>query len=464
MLSYTLYSDRTELFVEFEPLVVGTERRFAAHFTAIGDSFVPIDTGTVTLTLEGSTGRQSITAGHPEVPGIFRLLLRAETAGVYDLAFDIRTPAYTDRIVIRDITVYATESAAQEATEEEPSAGNTISYLKEQAWNIDFANQPVHRAPFYDIVKTSGYIASAPGAEQTIAAKTPGIISFRNRSLIVGSQVHAGERLFTVSSEGFTDTNIPLRLAEAKATLDKAEADYARLEQLLIEQLTTQSEFLEARSEYERARAVHSSLSDTYGGGGHSITTTQTGVIKALLVTPGQYVEAGQPLAVISRYQRLTVKAELSQTAFSRVSHISSANFRVGQDRVYSLGDLNGKVLSATVLAGDSPFIPVWFEIDNREGLIPGTYLEVFIHGPVIENALVIPVSALMEEQGNSYCYVQVAGETFEKRQLILGGNDGRIVQVLSGVSEGERIVTRGAYNIKLSAISGALPEHGHSH
>jgi multidrug efflux pump subunit AcrA (membrane-fusion protein) len=81
-----------------------------------------------------------------------------------------------------------------------------------------------------------------------------------------------------------------------------------------------------------------------------------------------------------------------------------------------------------------------------------------------IANALVIPISALVEEQGTFYAYVQTGGESFEKRELKLGGNDGQHVQILSGISNGERVVTKGAYQVKLATMTGAVPAHGHEH
>ena len=344
------------------------------------------------------------------------------------------------------------------------SNGSAISYLKEQAWKVEFANMPVKRSPFYEVVKTSGMVAAAPGSEQTVAARTPGIVSFTNNSLMVGSPVGAGQRLFTISSKGFTGDNAPLKLQEAKIALDKAKADVERLKKLLDDQLTTQAEFLQAKTALESAQAFYNNITESYGQSGQSIAAGQAGFIKSLLVTPGQFVEAGQPLAVISKNNRLTVKAELSQTAFAKIGSIASANFRVNHKTVYSLKDLNGKVLSVGKFADNSLFIPVWFEIDNREGIIPGTYIEVFIQTNAVNNALVVPTSALMEEQGNYYVYVQTEGESFEKRELRLGGNDGRQVQVLSGLAEGERVVTKGAYNIKLSTASGTMPAHGHEH
>src|SRR5690606_37919284 len=97
-------------------------------------------------------------------------------------------------------------------------------------------------------------------------------------------------------------------------------------------------------------------------------------------------------------------------------------------------------------------------------GIIPGAFAEVYLQTLETKKALVIPVSALLEEQGKFYAYVQVSGEVFQKRDLNLGANNGEQVQVLSGIAAGERVVTKGAYQIKLSTMSGALPAHGHEH
>ena len=82
----------------------------------------------------------------------------------------------------------------------------------------------------------------------------------------------------------------------------------------------------------------------------------------------------------------------------------------------------------------------------------------------VLSKALVIPISALIEEQGIFYVYVQTGGESFEKRSIELGAKDGVRVQVLNGIIEGDRVVTKGAFQIKLSSAAGTIPAHGHTH
>ena len=59
---------------------------------------------------------------------------------------------------------------------------------------------------------------------------------------------------------------------------------------------------------------------------------------------------------------------------------------------------------------------------------------------------------------------MQTSGEGFQKRELITGVNDGMNVQVLAGINEGERVVIKGGYQIKLATKSGKMPAHGHEH
>jgi cobalt-zinc-cadmium efflux system membrane fusion protein len=60
--------------------------------------------------------------------------------------------------------------------------------------------------------------------------------------------------------------------------------------------------------------------------------------------------------------------------------------------------------------------------------------------------------------------YVQVGGESYERRVLALGARSGGWVEVVAGLAAGEHVVIRGAYDIKLAAAGGAVPEHGHAH
>src|SRR5690606_19690502 len=99
--------------------------------------------------------------------------------------------------------------------------------------------------------------------------------------------------------------------------------------------------------------------------------------------------------------------------------------------------------------------IPVTFSAQNNGQLMPGMFLEAFLKTGKKEQALVIPLTSVIEEQGQYFVFIQTGGESFVKRQVQLANNDGVMVEITSGLSVGERIVTNGAYQIKLAAMSG---------
>ncbi len=464
-LSYTLYSEQSELFVEFKPLVVGQTSKFAAHLTLLGENFLPYTEGTVTVSLiQGSQGLKN-TATSPSSPGIFRLALQPTQQGMGKLVFDIRTKDFADQFVIDSIPVYANEKVALDA--QPPTApGSDISYLKEQAWKVEFANAPVKKDSMYDVIKATGEIQSAPGDEVTIAARSNGIVKFVGRNNITGSAVRAGQPMFSITGGEIAFENVESAKQNARAELAIAKAEYERTGELIKDKLITQAEYQNARLRYQQAQIALNNLGRNYSAGGKSLSSSINGFIKNILVSEGEFVAAGQPLATITKNQRLVLRADVSLKDADKLYSIKEANFTIIQNKQsYNTKDLNGKLLAVgKTTAANSPFIPVQFQVDSRPGMLPGSFAEVYLKTTLITDALVIPVSAMVEEQGIFYVYVQTEGESFQKRELKLGANDGQKVQVLSGLAEGERVVTKGGYQIKLAQASGALPAHGHEH
>lgn len=471
-MAFTRYTNKTELFVEFKPLIVGVENKFAAHFTALGETFKAFTEGTITLTVDVNGKQVSVTANAPQVPGIFRLQLTPATEGIAKITFDIKSKNFTDQIIIDSVKVYADEKTAL-ADQPEASVGGDISYLKEQAWKVEFANAPVTKQIFSDIIKTNGQILSAPGDELIVTAKASGIILFTGNKTIIGSEVNAGANLFMIASGELSDGNIDARYRTAKAAFEKAQDDFNRAAELVKDKIISQKDFQQTKLDFESAQTVFNTVAKNYSSNGVSVSAPINGYVKNILVTEGQFVESGTTLAIISKNKKLILQANVSQKYFNKLSSITSANFKTtDSEKIFTTTELNGKVISFGKSASSgSPFIPITFEIDNipaslgqASNLIPGSVVEVYLKSFPIPDALVIPVSSLIEEQGNFFVYVQTEGESFQKREVKLGATDGMNVQLLSGIAEGERVVTKGAYQIKLSQASGTMPTHGHEH
>ena len=191
------------------------------------------------------------------------------------------------------------------------------------------------------------------------------------------------------------------------------------------------------------------------------------GFVKQLFVQNGQYVEAGQPIVSISQNKTLLLRSEVQQKYASILSAINSANIRTLHDnKTYTLEQLNGKVLSfGRTTNSDNYLIPLILQIDNKGDFISGGFVELFLKTLTNTQALTIPNSALLEEQGIYFVYVQITPELFEKREIKPGATDGLRTEILKGITQSERIVTKGAILIKLAQATGALDAHsGHVH
>lgn len=463
---YTLYTDQTELFVEFKPLVLGSRSSFAAHFTRLGERFLPMTEGKVTVSLiVGTTGIRN-SADAPSSPGIFRLALRPTVAGQGRLVFDIESPDGAERIVIEPVTVYPDEASAAAALPVmEPEPGD-ITYLKEQAWKVDFATVPVRREPFRDVIKAAGRLVSAPNDERVVVAGASGTVRFPGSGPVLGSAVGEGADLFVISGGGMASGNPEAAYLEAKAAFEKAEADYRRLSVLAEDNSVSQRELIEAKAAFDIAKARFDPLASRQTADGQRVTSPIRGFVSDIRVRDGQYVEVGAPLAVITANRTLRLEVNLPLRHSQKAASITSATFRIpGSPKIHTLEAFNGTKLSSGNIPGAGfPFIPVSFQLTNNGELMAGSMADVRLKTAPIPEALLIPVSALMEEQGTLYVYVQISGERFVRREVTLGANDGLQAQVLSGVSEGERVVSLGAYRIRLSSVSGELPAHGHEH
>jgi multidrug efflux pump subunit AcrA (membrane-fusion protein) len=143
-----------------------------------------------------------------------------------------------------------------------------------------------------------------------------------------------------------------------------------------------------------------------------------------------------------------------------------SANFKPGYSRrLFKTDELNGRRISfGKTIAEDSYYIPVYFRIDYNQELIDGTYAEVYLIGQKIDNVIVVPNTALMEEYGKIYVFTEDDDGEFIKKYISTGHTNGEFTEVTGGLEENESIVATGAYYIKLSLTNIGAPEHTHNH
>lgn len=354
---------------------------------------------------------------------------------------------------------------AEEAAHEAESHGghsDEIILTPEKAKAAGVMVETVTPGTFREVIPTSGQVLAAQGDENTLVAATAGVVSF-SRTVTEGMSVGRDVELLSVSAENLQDGD-PVK--RARIAYERAKGEYERAEKLIGERIVSEKEFNVLKENYENARIAYEALSPSKAGKGVAVKSPMAGYVKACFVKEGDYVTVGQPLLSVTQTRRLMLRAEVSERYYSRLHNIASANFQTPyDDKVYSLADLKGCLLSFGKSSdGTSYYVPVTFEFDNRGDVIPGSFVEVYLLASERQNVLSVPVSALTEEQGLYFIYCQIDEECYRKQEVTVGANDGKRVEILSGLKGGEKVVTQGAIHVKLASASTAIPGHTHNH
>ena len=339
---------------------------------------------------------------------------------------------------------------------------NEIVFTAEQAKAAGLMTEVVKASPFVSVIKTSGQILSPQGDEQTVVATNAGTVSFANGSIADGTPVRSGETIVTISSQNLQEGDPTLK---AKIAYETAGKEYRRAEELVADKIISAKEFEQIRMRYETARAAFKGVSARITASGVRVTSPMTGYIKKRLVSQGDYVSVGQPIATVVKNKRLQLRADVPERYFKAVKNVRSANFKTTYDNaLYRLSDMNGRLLSYARSSGSESFyIPVTFEFDNVGDVIPGSYVEVYLLASQREDVISVPLSSITDEQGVNYVYVQTEPEGYVRREVTVGENNGERAEIICGLKDGEKVVTKGVVQVKLAAVSGIIPE-GHSH
>lgn len=293
------------------------------------------------------------------------------------------------------------------------------------------------------------------GAEVLPSATGTGVASAAKSGIIHltasrGERVNRGTAIASVSASRMAGGD---EAAAARVAYEAAKREKERLEPLLAEGIVTSAAYNAALRDYEAARTAYSA-----GNGSASVTSPITGTVTDLLVTEGEYVQAGTPVARISENTRLTLKAYVPASRADEAATIRTARFTTPGGRT-----IEAHLVNSSVPEAEGGFIPLYFEFDAA-GTVPANRpVEAWLLPAPRQGVLSLPREAVVEQQGTWWAFVKLDDDCYEKRRIEPGQTDGSRIEILGGLTAGEPVVTAGAIVVKLAESSGAVPE-GHSH
>lgn len=334
---------------------------------------------------------------------------------------------------------------------------DVIELSPEVAARFGLSTERVEKREIAQTVKVGATVETSAEGQAIVSAPVAGVVTLAS-GINVGSAVGRGAVVASIKPDAVAggDAN---RIA--KADLDAAQAEFERIDALYADRLVTAAEYTAAKAALQRAKAAYSAQAST-----GQAASPIAGVITSIEARPGEFVEAGAPIATVAEASRLIVRAMVPARVYRTIANAADARATTPEGETFLLSESDGRRLgSQTADAASGGYVPVTFSVKNNGRLIPGESITIHLLGASGRSALTVPATALTEKQGTYFVYEQLDEDCYRKRPVTIGSSDGRYVEVLGGLNGGENIVAEGVTAVKLAETAGAVPEgHTHSH
>jgi cobalt-zinc-cadmium efflux system membrane fusion protein len=357
-------------------------------------------------------------------------------------------------------------------------AANTgrVSFLMEQQWLIRLKLAKAEEALMAPQLRSTGRVVPVPSKRAIVAPPVGGIIIQGGTMPRVGQRVAKGQLLATLMQTPTAAEATQIHIEntrieaerrrlmqvelEAKARFEEATHDLAR-SQRLYEKKAYSAKALEA-DELDRTaaaaqlEAIREQLKALQAAApanaSYNVQAPISGTIVNVGKSSGEQVAPGEAILEIVALDTVWVEAPIFEKDLGKLSRNARAVFTTAafpdkpfQGRLVDLGKLVDE---------HSRTAKAIFEVPNSsEQLSIGMQADVRLDAGAQRQMLLIPKEAVLDNEGKKIVYVLVSGEEFERRDVVLGDEYGGKVAILSGVQPGERVVTQGAYQLKLQEL-----------
>lgn len=315
---------------------------------------------------------------------------------------------------------------------------------------------------------------------QNLEAQVGSLVQGRVREVFVnvGDIVKEGQELMHI--EGLEVGEIKSNFIKAKAQLKYAEANCQRQKTLLEQKVGSQKAFLEAQAEYEKADAEfnaedkrihsigltdddllkfveHASLEKNgHSGGVLPIKTPIAGTVVERNVVIGQLVDGSTTAFRIINTTTLWADGQVYEKEVPRLLGKPEITLTV---TAFSGEQFRGKIIFVSPIVDEhTRTITIRASIPNPNGrLKPQMFGELRVPTGGATKGLVIPAESVQKDNTDAYVFVATSDTSFERRVVSLGATFDSMVEVNAGIKPGEKVVTRGSFQLKSELMKEAL-------
>jgi HlyD family secretion protein len=256
------------------------------------------------------------------------------------------------------------------------------------------------------------------------------------------------QSIVNARSELFTQGAIPGRdLDTAKATLVQSQAAYDIAKQHLqsFESVGNKAALAGAQGNLESAKGkllgAEAELSYT------EIHSPIAGVVTDRPLFAGETAAAGTPLITVMDTSALIAKLHIAQ--------VQAQQLVVGAPATLTVPGMPEPVpakvsLVSPALDPGSTTVEVWLRVENANGVLKaGTPVHATIRARKIEDALTVPVNAIQTDtDGSKFVMIIAPDSTAHKKPVAVGIQDAESMQILSGLTQSDMVISTGAYGL----------------
>ena len=265
--------------------------------------------------------------------------------------------------------------------------------------------------------------------------------------VVVGDKVKKGAVLATLDDNGLSQQLNQLKVQEALA-----KTTFERQEKLWAQNIGSELQFLQAKTQYEAQKSLTQQLSQQLEK--TQIIAPFDGTIDAVLAEAGTVVSAGvSPVFRLVNLSNMYLKADVPESYLSEVV--------AGKKVMVDFPVLGLKVASKVrsvgryINPGNRTFS---IEVDlpkQTSQIKPNLTAQIQINDYTSEQALLVPQSVISENAaGQQYVYTTFYDQEREqstalKRIVVTGKTEGDFVEILEGIQAGDTVISEGARSVK---------------
>lgn len=301
----------------------------------------------------------------------------------------------------------------------------------------------------------NGRLVSNPEQTKYISSRVAGRVD----QLFVrelGVSIHKGQPLYKIYSEQLAILQQEYLLALAQVQQFTNDLKFKQIEAAARQKLAL----------YNQSSAqIQALVKNRKADANVTVYAQESGIVAEISITEGQYVEEGSPVMRLENYNSLWVEADLYPG--------EAENVRVGQEvKVVIPGWENEPQVMKVqfvnpALLGGSQLVQIRGSIPNPNGKWQvGQQANLFLPLKSEGGVLNLPVDAVIRTGVGTHVWVETEKNTFESRRVKTGLENFDQVEILEGLSHGERVVVTGAYLLNSEYIlkKGSDPIAGHNH